>query len=147
MLRCHGCNSDTHLIAQCPLRKGKGKGKKGKGKSVYEETEDWGEQNLVEQYEFSYTGYTEGLYGASSGGSPPTHASEQAPVQYFPAILDADQSGQGTHPPAETDHHQESDTYLSGGLPPAGTYYDSDIYYTNYKEKSGFQSRRAGRRR
>ena len=39
-LPCHGCNSDTHLIAQCPFRKGKGKGKKGKGKSFYEETED-----------------------------------------------------------------------------------------------------------
>ena len=98
-LRCHGCNSVAHLIANCPLRKGKGKGKKGKGKSFYEETEDWGEDNLVEQYEFSYAGYTEGLYGASGGGSPPTiNASEQAPVQYFPAILDADQSGQGTPP-------------------------------------------------
>ena len=40
-LRCHGCNSDTHLIAQCPLRKGKGKGKKGKGKSSGEKRTSW----------------------------------------------------------------------------------------------------------
>ena len=32
-MRCHGCGSDTHLIARCPHRKGKGgkKGHKGKG--------------------------------------------------------------------------------------------------------------------
>ena len=56
-------------------------------------------------------------------------------MQYFPAILDADPSGQGTHPPAETNHHQDS----------VSTYYDSDIrreswdrivgiYNTNHSE-------------
>ena len=52
VMRCHGCGSDTHLIARCP-KKGKG-GKKGyKGKGFLEDsTEDWESEDLVQQYEF-----------------------------------------------------------------------------------------------
>ena len=40
VMRCHGCGSDTHLIARCPKGKGKGgkKGKRGKGKGFLEDS-------------------------------------------------------------------------------------------------------------
>ena len=61
-MKCHRCGSTDHLVAQCPKGKGKG-GKKGKGRSYWEEGETWENDDLVQQYEFSYMNYTEELYG------------------------------------------------------------------------------------
>ena len=54
IMKCHGCGSLDHLVAQCPTGKGKGKGKKSKGRSYWEEGEGW-EDDSIGQYEFGFS--------------------------------------------------------------------------------------------